>query len=88
MNTKYKAPQYAVLYKTAITSSLSVPNILLSILLSNALNLRYSLNIIDQAAHFNKTRRKLYFGIFQYLHIFRQQMRKQKLLNWTVGSIS
>ena len=53
-----------------VTSSLLGPNILLSILFSNALSLCSSLNVSDQVSHPHKTRGKiivLYILIFKFL---------------------
>jgi hypothetical protein len=49
-STGHWAPHYVV-FSTPVTSSLLGTNILLSILLSNTLNLRSSLNVIAQFSH-------------------------------------
>ena len=60
---------YSFLY-SSVTSSLLVPNILLSTLFSNTLNLRSSLNVSDHVSHPCKPTGKiivLYFLIFTFL---------------------
>jgi hypothetical protein len=56
--------------QSPVTSSLSVPNILLSTLLSDTLSLRSSLNVSDQVSHPYRTTGKitvLYILIFIFL---------------------
>jgi hypothetical protein len=65
-----------------------IPNILLSTLFSNTLSLCSSLNVWDLVSHPYRTTGKiivLYILIFQ---VFRQQERRQKVLNVTVASIT
>jgi hypothetical protein len=64
------------LLQPPVTSSLFGPNILLSTLFSNTLNLCSSLNVRDQASHPYKTTGKISFIYFN-LHISRQQTGRQ-----------
>ena len=52
-----------------VTSSLSSPNILLSTLFSNTLNLRSCLNLSDQVSHPNKTKLTVYKHLILTLRI-------------------
>jgi hypothetical protein len=66
--------------QTPVTSSLLGPNIHLNTLFSNTLSLCSSLNFRDQVAHSYKTTAKFNFVYFKF-YDFRQQMRRQKVLN-------
>jgi hypothetical protein len=76
-DTNYEALHYA------ITSSLLGPNIFLSTLFSNTLSLCSPLNVGDQVSHPHKIK-VLCFN----LYIFRQQVRKQNVLNGMGASIT
>jgi phosphate starvation-inducible membrane PsiE len=58
--------------------SLFDPNILLSTLFSNCLNLYFSLNVRDQVSHPYRTTGKII--IFYIFYDFRQETRRQKVL--------
>jgi hypothetical protein len=69
-----------------VTSSLFGPNILVNTLFSNTLSLYTSLNDRDQVSYPHKTIGKI---IVLYILInFRQQTRKQNVLDWMVVSIA
>jgi hypothetical protein len=61
--TSYEA-HYAVVFQPPATYSLLGPNILLSTLFSDTLNLFSSFSVSDEVSHLWKTVGKLWFGIF------------------------
>jgi hypothetical protein len=62
-------------------SSLFVPNILLSTLFSNTLRLCSSFNVRNQVSHPYKTTWKNYSSAYFNFCVFRQQTRRQSVLN-------
>jgi hypothetical protein len=76
-DTNYEALHYA------ITSSLLGPNIFLSTLFSNTLNLYSPLNVVDQVSYPHKIE-VLCFNLYS----FRQLVRKQNIVNGMGASIN
>jgi hypothetical protein len=70
-----------------VTSSHLHPNILLSTLFSDTLNLRSSLKMTHQVSYPHKTTDKITVLGFN-LHVFRYPTGRQKILNGMVASIS
>ena len=69
-----------------ISSSILGPNILLSTLFTNTLNLRSSISVSDQVSHSHKQQIKLYFCVSYSLYFWLQPGR-HKILHGMVGSI-
>jgi hypothetical protein len=61
------------------------PNILLSTLFSDTFSLRSFLNVRDNLAPLQNCSRIVVLYIFNF-YVFRQQARRQLVLNWTVAS--
>jgi len=73
-----------ILLHPPATSSLLGPNILLSTLFSHTFNLCSSLSLRNQVSCPYKTTGKLYSSVYFNLNVFREEPRRQKILNWTV----
>jgi hypothetical protein len=71
-----------------VTSSLFGPNILLSNLFSNTHSPCSSLNIRDQVSHSYRTTGKVIVLNILIFYVFRQQTRRQKVLDWMVTCIT
>jgi hypothetical protein len=69
-----------------VISSLFGPNILLSTLFSNTLSLCSSLNVRHQVSHPYRTIGKTI--VYSNFYIFIQHMRRKKVLDWMVASIT
>jgi hypothetical protein len=63
-------------------------NILLNSLFSNTLSLCSSLNVRDQVSHPHRTTGKIIVLHILIFTIFRQQTRRQKVLDWMVARIT
>jgi hypothetical protein len=74
--------------QSPVTSFLLGPNILLSTLFSITLSLCSSLNVRDQVSHQYRTTGKIMVFIYSDFYVFRQQTRRQKVLDWMVASIT
>jgi len=68
-STDNKAPHYVVLSTPPVTLSLLGPNVLLSILFSNTLNLCTSINVTDQVPHSYKHNSQNYSPLYHNLYI-------------------
>jgi hypothetical protein len=84
-NTNYRTPHCA-LSPASVTSSLLGLNILLSILLSNTLELYSSLNVGDQVSHQYETTSKIIL-LFALLFTFLGSRQQTKILKSMIASI-
>jgi len=74
------------LFQPPTTSSFLGPNILLSTLFLNTLNLCSSHSERDQISHPYKTTGKHYSFLYFKPSVFREEMGRQKILNWMAAS--
>jgi hypothetical protein len=74
-------------HQPPVNSSLSSPNTLLSILLSSTLSPCSSLNPRDKVSHLYKPTKNNGF-VYSNFYAYRQQMTRQKVLDWMVASIT
>jgi hypothetical protein len=71
-----------------VTSSLFGPNVLLSTVFWNTLNLCSSLNNQRQSFKPVQIWRQNYISVYLDFYVFRQKRRRQKILDWMVASIT
>jgi hypothetical protein len=85
-STSYEAPHYVVFLQPPVASSLFGPNILLNTLFSHAVCVPPLMS--ETKFHTHTEHRQNYSFVYSNFYVSRQQMRRRKVLDWMVASIT